>query len=190
MYDAIYLQKPFSFGHAWIDLILLANFADANEVDGFDLVMVKRGQVRQSLRWFADRWGWSKDKVEKYFDLLVKDGKITRENLKGKTALTIEKYSFFQGGADRGKTERRQTTDRQQTEARQSTDTAQTEVRHKTETFLCNKKNKNIKNVKKDKKENPLTPFREEAETEPDEDDGGMTPEEALAQWRKQNGTV
>ena len=36
-------NEPFTKGQAWIDLLLLANFEDAEQIVGYETVKVKRG---------------------------------------------------------------------------------------------------------------------------------------------------
>lgn len=92
--------KPFDKGHAWVDLVLLANHEDG----GFDKrgiwIPVKRGQVGKSQEGLADRWGWSRKKVSTFLSWLEKNGQIALENAheisKLTTIITIVNYESYQ----------------------------------------------------------------------------------------------
>jgi len=59
-------DKPFSKGQAWIDLLLLVNHEDNKIFIDGELMLVKRGQRVTSIRQLADRWGWSRHKVDDF----------------------------------------------------------------------------------------------------------------------------
>ena len=89
-------ETPFSFGQAWIDLILRANHEDKKMHVGNRLITIHRGQMWTSTRHLADRWGWKTDKVINFLRLLEQDGMILRKPTQKGTLLTIEKYDDFQ----------------------------------------------------------------------------------------------
>ena len=97
-------EKPFSYGQAWIDLILTANHrAEKLFLDG-DLITVERGDKVTSLRRLSDRWGWSVSKVSRFLDLLEQDGMIVQKRDTKKTVLTLVNYGKYQGQRDSKKT--------------------------------------------------------------------------------------
>ena len=60
-------RKTFSRGQAWIDLLLLAKFRDGSfyqpeRKSG----RRKKGHVYRSISSLADRWGWSRKKVDHF----------------------------------------------------------------------------------------------------------------------------
>lgn len=89
-------DKPFSFGQAWIDLILRANHEDGKIYIKGRLVTVRRGQMWTSTRSLAERWGWKTDKVTSFMRVLEQDKMITRKPTQWGTLLTVEKYDNFQ----------------------------------------------------------------------------------------------
>ena len=89
-------EKPFSFGQAWIDLILRANHEDRKMYAGSRLVTIHRGHMWTSIRHLAESWGWKTDKVTSFLRLLEQDGMIARKPTQKWTLLTIEKYDDFQ----------------------------------------------------------------------------------------------
>ena len=52
------------------------------------------------MRKLAERWRWSKNRTERFLDLLVSEGMITKESDKRRTLLTVINYGFYQGGQD------------------------------------------------------------------------------------------
>lgn len=92
----IWEQKPFSFGQAWIDLILDVNHEDKKLFVNGKLVNVKRGQKWTSLRVLGARWGWRQEKVLQFLKALEQDGMITRTSTRSGSLLTIVNYGKYQ----------------------------------------------------------------------------------------------
>jgi DNA replication protein DnaD len=92
----IWEQKPFSFGQAWIDLILDVNHEDKKLFVNGKLIKIKRGQKWTSIRVLAARWGWRQEKVLQYIKALEQDGMITRKATRSGTLLTIVNYGKYQ----------------------------------------------------------------------------------------------
>ena len=66
-------DKPFDMFHAWVDLILQANWKTSQRVFNGQIITQERGQVVCSIGGLADRWGWSKGKVRRFIAALEKD---------------------------------------------------------------------------------------------------------------------
>lgn len=130
-------DKPFSRGQAWIDLLILANHADARGISKGRPVEYKAGTVHYSILSLADRWGWSRKKTTRFIDCLEADGMLSRKSTPNGTTLTIENYGFYQGW---GTTKEQQKNNGSTTEAQQ---------KH------TNKNDKNDKNEKKIYKPKP-----------------------------------
>lgn len=94
--NEIWNVKPFSWGQAWVDLLLLANHADHVAIIRSNAIECKRGEVNRSQKQLAERWGWSRNKVRKFLDTLEELEMVTTESTAKGTTLTIEKYSVFQ----------------------------------------------------------------------------------------------
>lgn len=78
-------KREFNRAEAWLDLIQLARF-EANstkEVINGQVVEYGQGERPLSLRLLADRWQWSKNRVDKFLDLLVSERMITKRTAKG-----------------------------------------------------------------------------------------------------------
>jgi DNA replication protein DnaD len=109
----IWEQKPFSFGQAWIDLILDVNHEDKKLFVNGKLIKIKRGQKWTSIRVLAARWGWRQEKVLQYIKALEQDGMITRKATRSGTLLTIVNYGKYQ---DHGNTKDNSSTTRRTTQ--------------------------------------------------------------------------
>lgn len=88
----IYKNEPYNKITAWVDLILNAEQEDNSFSLNRKLVTIKKGQVITSVRACAFRWGWSNDKVTRFFQLLEKDDMIHRDCSVGMTIITINNY--------------------------------------------------------------------------------------------------
>lgn len=96
-------NEPSDRKSAWIDLLLLANHNDKRIIFNGQPTIVKAGQRITSIRKLASMWNWSKDRTERFLDLLESEGMITRESDNHRTVLTIVNYEFYQGQCDTDK---------------------------------------------------------------------------------------
>lgn len=103
MDNPLYFAEPFSKMQAWIDLLLLANFADRVTFIRGNRVTIKRGQVAYSREWFSGRWRWSRGKIDRFFDMLERENMIGRQKSAVITCISILNYDAYQdnGSADR-----------------------------------------------------------------------------------------
>lgn len=103
MDDPLYFAEPFSKMQAWIDLLLLANFADRVTFIRGNRVTIKRGQVAYSREWFSGRWRWSRGKIDRFLDMLERENMIGRQKSAVITCISILNYDTYQ---DNGSTDR------------------------------------------------------------------------------------
>lgn len=96
MDDPLYFAEPFTKMQAWIDLLLLANFADRVTFIRGNRVTIKRGQVAYSREWFSGRWRWSRGRVERFLSMLENDRKIVQRKSHIISIVTIVNYDFYQ----------------------------------------------------------------------------------------------
>ncbi len=94
---ALWLESPFSKGHAWIDLIGLVAWKDHKAGMRKD---VQRGQLWTTLRYLEGRWGWSIKKVSTFLNQLemakmLVQSRSSKRNTGG-TLITIVNYGKFQ----------------------------------------------------------------------------------------------
>ena len=112
-------DKPFSKGQAWIDLILTANHAEKKIIFDSSLMLVSRGCLVTSIRKLSEQWGWSKDKVSKFLNLLESDNMIHKDTNRKRTLITIVNYGLYQdikdGERDTENTENGNRTETEQT---------------------------------------------------------------------------
>lgn len=97
-------NEPFTKGQAWIDLLMLANFEDAEQIVGYETIKVRRGSYMTTIRDLSDRWKWSKSKTANYLHFLEKLKMISVNADTKRTLITVVKYDDFQGGMDTKRT--------------------------------------------------------------------------------------
>lgn len=81
---------------AWVDLLLMANHESRKLPLNGEIILIERGQFFTSYRSLSQRWGWSKDKVNRFLALLEADGMIQRKRDTNGTLLTIVNYRVYQ----------------------------------------------------------------------------------------------
>ena len=93
----LYKKKPFDHTHAWLDILMLASFKDRRVYWMDDIVELQRGQLVTSLRYLANRWGWSTTKVRKAISRWTKAGSIKThaEHTTG-TLISVVEYERYQ----------------------------------------------------------------------------------------------
>lgn len=92
----LWTGEPFDRAHAWIDLLLMANWKPSKRIFNGRVIDQGRGQVVCTIRFLADRWGWSPKKVRRFLKTLQNDGMLSVKGQTNGTTITIEKYAFFQ----------------------------------------------------------------------------------------------
>ena len=89
-------DKTFDYAHAWIDLLLDVNHEERKVIIEGRPVIIGRGQKWTSIRTLAERWGWSRNKVQRFLSVLQADGMLNLERTENGTLLTVVKYDDFQ----------------------------------------------------------------------------------------------
>ena len=77
--NKFWLEKPFSKGQAWIDLIMFATQSTHTSTRNGTQITYKAGYVYESVVGLADRWGWSRPRVYRFLEQLKNDGMIDYE---------------------------------------------------------------------------------------------------------------
>lgn len=93
----IFQGESFDKFHAWVWLISHANYKDEKRLFKGQLITIKRGQLVTSMEALAKEWGWSRNKVLRYTEMLKNDGMIAKNGTPYGTTITIEKYELYQG---------------------------------------------------------------------------------------------
>jgi hypothetical protein len=96
----LWLRSRFTPGQAWVDLLLLASYADHVALQGNRPMPVRRGQVLTSQSKLAKRWGWDRETVRRFFRSLeslcmchIETSKATDT---GYTLVTLVNYDTYQ----------------------------------------------------------------------------------------------
>lgn len=138
-------EVPFSYGQAWIDMLMMANHTQKKTLFNKEPVTIERGSFITSIRKLSTRWGWSKDKVLRFIRTLETDAMITKNSDNQRTLVTIVKYGDYQKQRDTDKDADKDTDaprNRHEADTNKDTDAPQTR----------SKELKNDKNEKKEKK--------------------------------------
>jgi hypothetical protein len=106
-------ERTFSRFEAWVDLIATAAWAPRTVVVRGERVDLERGELVASVRFLAERWGWSKDRATRFTRFLVKDGALTSRPARtgGKdsdkdslgTIYLLRNYDLYQSKGGRSK---------------------------------------------------------------------------------------
>lgn len=94
--DEMYLSERFSRGQAWIDLIGLAAFKDTIIYKRGIKIDVPRGCLATSTLWLASRWGWHRETVSKFLDILQDRQQIRQQKSRITTLISICNYEQYQ----------------------------------------------------------------------------------------------
>lgn len=94
----LWFADPFDRAHAWIDLLLMANWETATNCINGQVFEQKRGEVVASISFLAERWRWSENKVRRFLNVLAAEGMVRTDGRPYGTSITIENYASFQGG--------------------------------------------------------------------------------------------
>ena len=89
-------DEPYSFGQAWIDLLISASWKDHKSYFDGKLEIKKAGTVYTSKRYLADRWKWNRRKLDKFLSALEGDKMVEIESTKKRTTINIVNYTLYQ----------------------------------------------------------------------------------------------
>lgn len=92
-------SEPFDRRSAWIDLLLMANHEERSFLlrNGKNQT-VQEGQLFTSTGHLAERWHWSRGRVNRYLALLSEQGMCKVSGTPSGTLLTLINYGNFQHG--------------------------------------------------------------------------------------------
>ena len=92
----LWQDEPYSFGQAWIDLLLTASWKDHKSYFHGELEHKKAGTVYTSKRYLAERWKWNRRKLDKFLSALESDKMVEIESIKYCTTINIVNYTMYQ----------------------------------------------------------------------------------------------
>lgn len=81
---------------AWIDILLMVNHEDKKTLVNGQLLTIHRGERLTSITKLAIRWGWSRQRVRTFLDLLEQDGMCTSNRTTNGTTLKVSNYAEYQ----------------------------------------------------------------------------------------------
>ncbi len=86
-------EKPYDKARAWIDMLLSAAYHDKKIGD---TVKLNKGSFVTSAVKLAERWGWSRNKVNSFLAMLESEQMIHTTRTSRGTAITIVNYEKYQ----------------------------------------------------------------------------------------------
>ena len=92
----IWQEKPFDKGRAWVDLILSAMHRDKKLLIDNEIIVIERGTFMTSILKLSERWGWSRNKVMRFLDVLESEQMLNTKRTPKGTLVTIVKYEDYQ----------------------------------------------------------------------------------------------
>lgn len=92
----VWKDKPFSYGQAWMDILLECNHEENKVLIKKKLLIVQRGESVNSLKTWANRWGWSISATRHFLDLLKNDKMCDMVNERVTTRLKVCNYNSYQ----------------------------------------------------------------------------------------------
>ena len=92
----IWQEKPYDKARAWVDLLLLALHHDKKLLIDNEIFVVERGSFMTSILKLSDRWGWSRNKVKRFLELLEDEQMLNTKRTPKGTLVTIVKYEDYQ----------------------------------------------------------------------------------------------
>lgn len=94
--DSFLWDKPYDKARAWIDLLMLALHTEKKLMIDGSVFVVPRGSFVTSRIKLSNRWGWSLNKLDRFFRVLIEEEMITLEKTRKGTTITIVNYEEYQ----------------------------------------------------------------------------------------------
>lgn len=92
----LWKDKPFSKGQAWIDILLRVNHKPGRVPVGNSVIDINPGETLWSVKDMAEKWGWSRKKVDNFLNILQTEMQITKKSTTKYTLITVEKWELYQ----------------------------------------------------------------------------------------------
>jgi len=100
----LWLAEPFTYGQAWVDLVLCTNHAPGSFTVRRQRVALERGQIGWSEVTMTKRWKWSRGKVRRFLKRLESDSMIEQQAGHLTSVITICNYDDYQSKQKEGDT--------------------------------------------------------------------------------------
>lgn len=92
----LWLNEQFTYGQAWIDLLLLATSKPTDyQFNGF-VFHLEAGDVVGSATYFCQRWGWTVKRFRAFKMALKRTGKADYRNSNKGIVISIQNWSEYQ----------------------------------------------------------------------------------------------
>ncbi|MEL6362835.1 MAG: hypothetical protein AAFR21_17315 [Pseudomonadota bacterium] len=91
-----FADEPFTEREAWVWMIMEASYKPRVKRTGRHVANLERGQFSASVRFLAEKWGWTKSKVHRFLERLKNRDMIGTETGTGMMVLTISNYDIYQ----------------------------------------------------------------------------------------------
>ena len=106
MSHPLWTRDPFTYGQAWVDLIMMVCFADTDHFHRGKLYELSRGSIFTSIEYLSKRWHRSRTWTRGLLKTLKSLKMVSIYSTTRGTMITIENYASFQGqGPTKGTTE-------------------------------------------------------------------------------------
>lgn len=92
----VWKDKPFSYGQAWVHLLLSANYDDREICFDGKPLTVKRGSFVTSIYKLSDVFGWDRKKTSKFINTLEMQKMVTTTRSTRGTTISIVNYEKYQ----------------------------------------------------------------------------------------------
>lgn len=89
-------SEPFDKRSAWLDMLLMANHADAKIMIDGKLMEIHAGQFHTSILKLSERWKWDRKKTTRFMGVLESDQMITTNRTSKGTTVTIVNWGKYQ----------------------------------------------------------------------------------------------
>lgn len=96
----LWTKSRFTNGQAWMDLLLMAGYADREVMEGTTIISVKRGEILTSQVKLAERWRWNRRTVARFLSGLQRLNMVRIRSSKGTetgyTLISIVNWDIYQ----------------------------------------------------------------------------------------------
>lgn len=92
-------ERVFSKAEAWIDLLLSASYGAGSFMVNGQMVRVEPGQYCTTMVYLANRWGWSRFKVDTFLKLLKANEMIALKKTSKYTLITLLNWAKYQNNS-------------------------------------------------------------------------------------------
>lgn len=90
-------SEPFDRRSAWMYLLMMANHENKDIRIDNNVITIHRGQHYTSIYKLAEKWHWSRNRVDRFLSMLNGAGMILEDRTPRGTLLTIVNYGIYQG---------------------------------------------------------------------------------------------